>query len=79
MKPVNPKPPIFETGLQSGFFFSPTGLANSRGRLKPDIFKVNYIIYSGPALNEDFQVQNGGQQCSVCNFAGSRHQSCCMS
>ena len=30
--------------------------------LKPDIFEANYVINSGPVLNENFQVQNGGQQ-----------------
>ena len=43
-----PKPHIFETGLQNGFFFNPTGLVNSRGRLKPDIFlsQLHHILRS---------------------------------
>ena len=38
---------------------------------KQDIFEVNYVINSGPVLNENFQVENGGQQCFDCNFACS--------
>ena len=53
------------------FFFDPTGLVNLCGRLKTDIFEVNYVINSGPVLNENFQVENGGQQCFDCNFACS--------
>ena len=72
-KPVNPhtETDIFETAPYGGFFFDPTGLVNLCGRLKTDIFEVNYVINSGPVLNENFQVENGGQQCFDCNFACS--------
>ena len=53
------------------FFFDPTALVNLCGRLKTDILEVNYVINSGPVLNENFQVENGGQQCFDCNFACS--------
>ena len=52
-----PKPHIFETALQNGFFWGVRLVF-----LKPDIFEANYVINSGPVLNENFQVQNGGQQ-----------------
>ena len=35
---------------------------------------VNFVINSGP-VNENFQVENGRQQCSVCEFVGSNLQS----
>ena len=52
-----PKPHIFETALQNGFF------GVRRVFLKPDIFEAKYVMNSGPVLNENFQVENGGQQC----------------
>ena len=36
-------------------FFKPTGLVNSCGRLKPDMFEVHYVKNSGPVLNETFK------------------------
>ena len=73
-KPVNPHTEtayFWNRSLGWIFFFDPTGLVNLCGRLKTDIFEVNYVINSGPVLNENFQVENGGQQCFDCNFACS--------
>ena len=50
-----PKPYIFETVLQSGLFLKPTGLGNSCGRLKQDIFEVHYVKNLGPVLTETFK------------------------
>ena len=61
--------PPFETSEsadQNRIFLKPLSRMDFLGGrlvfLKPDIFEANYVINSGPVLNENFQVQNGGQQ-----------------
>ena len=66
------KPHIFETHLQSGFFW-----IWQVWWICVDDWNVNFVINSGP-VNENFQVENGRQQCSVCEFFGSNRQSYCM-